>query len=144
MLVNDAFFKEQELPFSDESDFQIYDDHEPDNEEHDDLADYCSICSTIHDYNRLTYEMIEEIKFLRAEVVRWRQALIKFLSPRWAEGLKQDIYNNIFQCFEDLDAYKYYVNNCCNGIDPLDNKEQSAFLARLKNGTDETSITHLE
>ena len=143
MLANDAIVKEQELPFPDESDSQIYDRHESYDEDHDDMSMYCSICSSILDYNRLTCEMIEEIKYLRAEVVRWRQVLIKYLPPDWADGLRQDIYNNIFQYFEDLDAYKYYVNSCCNGIDPLDNKEQSAFLARLKDGTDKTSITYI-
>ena len=108
-----------------------------------DLMPECSACSSISDYNSLTYEMIEEIKYLRAEVVRWRQVLIKHLSPRWAEGLRQDIFDNVFQHFDDLYAYTRYVNDCCNGVDPLDNPEQLAFLARLKEGTDETSITHL-
>ncbi|MBO4337161.1 MAG: potassium channel protein [Lachnospiraceae bacterium] len=107
------------------------------------MALYCSICSSIHEYNRLTNEMIEEIKFLRAEVVRWRRVLIKYLDPGWADGLRQDIFDNIFQNFEDYDAYQWYVNNCCNGMDPLDNEEQSAFLARLKDGTDETSIDYI-
>ena len=142
MLTNDAIFKEQELPFPDESDSQIYDSHDLDMERYDDM-DICSICSSIRDYNYLTYEMIEEIKYLRAEVIRWRQVLIKYLSPEWADGLRQDIFDNIFQHFEDLDAYKYYVNSCCNGIDPLDNKEQSAFLMRLKDGTDESSIKYI-
>ena len=140
---NDAVFKEQELPFSNESDLQIYEDPEPITEEQDDLALYCSICSSTHEYNRLTYEMIEEIKFLRAEVVRWRRVLIKYLDPGWADGLRQDIFDNIFQNFEDYDAYQWYINSCCNGVDPLDNEEQSALLARLKDGTDETSIDYI-
>ena len=143
MLAKDEVFNVQELPFSDESDTNIYDSHESDMEEHDYMSDYCSDCSTINDYNRLTYEMIEEIKFLRAEVIRWRQVLIKYLPPDWAAGLEQDIYDNIFQDFEDFAAYKYFINGCCNGVDPLDNEEQSKFLARLKDGTDETSITYL-
>ena len=88
-------------------------------------------------------EMIEEIKYLRAEVIRWRQALIKHLSPGWADGLRQDIFDNIFPHFEDYDAYQWFVKNCCNGIDPFDNPEQSAFLKRLKDGTDDTSINYL-
>ena len=144
MLANDEVIKDRELPFADESDSNIY-PGESELKDHEmiDPSYECAICSSISDYNRLTYEMIEEIKYLRAEVVRWRQALIKHLSPRWAEGLRQDIFDNVFQHFEDLEAYTWYVNNCCNGVDPLDNPEQSAFMARLKNGTDETSITYL-
>lgn len=143
MLANDAIVKEQELPFPDESSSQIYESHDHYDEDHDDMSMYCSICSSIIDYNHLTYEMIEEIKYLRAEVIRWRQALIKYLPPDWADGLRQDIYNNIYQHFDDLDAYRYYVSTCCNGVDPFDNKEQSAFLARLMDGTDETSIKYI-
>ena len=143
MLANDAIAKEQELPFPNESVSQIFDSHDYNIEDRDDMSMYCSICSSILDYNYLTHEMIEEIKYLRAEIVRWRQVLIKYLPPDWADGLRQDIYDNIFQHFEELDAYKYYVNSCCGGADPLDNKEQSAFLARLKDGTDETSITYI-
>ncbi len=144
MLANDEVIKDHELPFQDESDSDIYTDRpEPEDHEMDDPMPECAICSIVHDYNHLTYEMIEEIKYLRAEVIRWRQALIKYLSPRWAEGLRQDIFDNVFQHFEDLDAYTWYVNNCCSGVDPLDNPEQSAFLARLREGTDETTITHI-
>lgn len=143
MLVKDEIFKVQELPFSDESGSNIYSNHDSDREDHDDIVDYCSDCSTMDDYNTLTYEMIEEIKFLRAEVIRWRQALIKYLPPNWDEGLKEDIYDNIFQHFEDLAAYKHFINSCSDGVDPLDNEEQSKLLARFKDGIDETSITYL-
>ena len=142
MLINDDVFKEQELPFSDER----FSDKEPDDIDPDEGYDWtdCSICSHIHDYRSLTWEMIEEIKFLRAEIIRWRQVLIKFLSPDWADGLRQDILDNVFQHFEDYDAYKDFVNNCCEGVDPLENKEQSELIRRLIEGTDETSITYLE
>ena len=143
MLANDAVFKGQELPFSSEDSLQIFDNRESGTDEYDDPSQYCSICGLVHDYDKLTYDMIEEIKFLRAEVVRWRQVLTKYLPSEWADGLRQDIYNNIFQNFEDSAAYQSFVRNCCNGRDPLDNDEQSAFLARLKNGTDETSINYL-
>ena len=143
MLANDAVFKVQELPFFSEDSLQIYDNRESDTDAYDDTAQYCSICNLAHDYEKLTYDMIEEIKSLRAEVMRWRQVLIKYLSPEWADGLKQDIYNNIFHSFEYSAAYQSFVRNCCNGRDPLDNDEQSAFLARLRDGTDETSINYL-
>jgi len=141
MLENNTVIKDQELPFLDESD-TIYDSLEPEVEDLDSTSE-CSICYSLHEYKLLTLEMIEEIKFLRAEVIRWRQVLMKYLSPDWADGLRQDIFDNIFPYFEDYDAYQWFVKECCNGIDPFDNPEQSALLNRLKDGTDETSISYL-
>ncbi len=142
MGASDEVFKEpEEMPFSDyeyseSEDFQSMDDY-------DDPGNYCSECYYLAEYAKLTNAMIEEIKFLRADIVRWRQALIKYLPPRWADGLRQDIFSNIFYSFEDYDAYQDFVKDYCNGEDPLDNEEDSAFLQRLKDGTDETSITYL-
>ena len=107
MLANNTIIKDQELPFQDESDV-IYDDHGPDLDDYDPSSE-CSICYSIREYNLLTLEMIEEIKFLRAEVIRWRQALIKYLSSDWADGLRQDIFDNVFPRFEDYDAYHCLV-----------------------------------
>lgn len=145
MLKNDAIINEQELPFPDydESD-QIYD--EPDTRE----VEYCYVeadcetCSTLYEYNRLVLAMAEEINFLRAEVVRWRQVLIKYLSPEWADGLKQDILDNVFRNFHDYEAYEEnFLNNYCHGKDPMENEKLSAMYARLIKGTDKTSIKHL-
>ncbi|MCR5089283.1 MAG: potassium channel protein [Oscillospiraceae bacterium] len=143
MLVNNAVFNALELPLSAEDSSQTYGARESGAGIYDDMGQDCSVCNLIRDYDQLTHEMIEEIKFLRAEVVRWRQVLTKYLPPRWANGLRQDIYDNVFQNFEDYAAYQTFVRNCCNGLDPLDNAEQSAFLARLRDGTDETSINYL-
>ncbi len=141
MLENNITIRDQELPFPNESD-TIYDNHGPEAADFD-PSNECSICHSIREYKLLTLEMIEEIKFLRAEVIRWRQALMKYLPIDWADGLRQDIFDNIFPYFEDYDAYQWFVKDCCNGIDPFDNPEQSALLNRLKDGTDETSISYL-
>ena len=88
--------------------------------------------------------MVDEINELRAEVVRWRQALIKHLPERWADGLQQDIFDNLYlNVYEDFDAYNYYVKRCCNGKDPFDNKKRASLMSRLSKGTDKTSITYL-
>ncbi len=141
MPANNAVIKDQELPFPDESDLS-YSNHEVEMEDFD-PSNECSICHSIREYNLLALDMVEEIKFLRAEVIRWRQALIKYLSPDWADGLRQDILDNAFPHFEDRDAYNWVVNTCYDGVDPFDNPEQSAFLRRLREGTDDTSINYL-
>ena len=92
---------------------------------------------------RLTDEMVHTIIGLEEELVRWRQVLIKYLPPEWAEGLRSDILNNIARDFEGDPAYDLYVSMVCNGIDPQQEKEKLARMRRLVNGTDETSITYL-
>lgn len=142
---NDAVFNVPELPFDDVS-FMSSNAAIPESEEHvpGDYPDYCSVCSDINDFLKLTDAMVDEINELRAEVVRWRQALIKHLPERWADGLQQDIFDNIYlNVYEDFDAYNYYVKRCCNGKDPFDNKKRASLMSRLSKGTDKTSITYL-
>ena len=104
----------------------------------------CANCSDINDFLILTNIMVEEINFLRAEVVRWRQALIKYLSEEWADGLRQDILSNLYLYdYLDYNAYNFFINRCYNGQDPMFSKEQSKLLKRLIKGTDSTSITYL-
>ena len=88
-------------------------------------------------------ENAPEYSGLEEELVRWRQAHIKYLPPKWAEGLRSDILNNISRDFEGDPAYDLYVSMVCNGHDPQQEEENLARMRRLVNGTDETSITYL-
>ena len=142
---NDEFFNvPEELPFEDSS----YTENQfPDPEYHEDrYEDYpepceCN-CKTVDDFCRLTDEMIETIIDLEDELVRWRQALIKYLPERWAEGLRMDIFCNLSRDFEGDPAYDFYVNQR-QGNDPQRNKERTDRLYRLAKGTDETTIDYL-
>ena len=116
-------------------DHEIFKEHDPE--------DCFYGCKTVHDFMRLTDEMVHTIIGLEEELVRWRQVLIKYLPPEWAEGLRSDILNNISRDFEGDPAYDLYVSMVCNGIDPQQEKEKLARMRRLVNGTDETSITYL-
>ena len=100
-------------------------------------------CPDVYNFLRLTDELIHTILELEEEVIRWRQALIKYLPPDWAEGLCQDILCNLSRDFEGEAAYDFYVNSLCGGKDPQQDKARLARLRRLMNGTDETSITYL-
>ena len=100
-------------------------------------------CPTVYDFLKLTDEMVKTIIALDEELVRWRQALIKYLPPEWADGLRQDIFNNTSRCFEGEPAYDLYVNWMCGGVDPQQEDSQTDRMHRLANGTDETSITYL-
>ena len=143
---NNAAFYDQELPFSDHTPMEDLYSEDQDNDDPS-KADYfeaCCHCSDIKDFLDLTDAMVDEINELRAEVVRWRQVLIKYLSPEWADGLRQDILDNLWHhYYEDFDAFNYYVEYYCNGKNPMDNRKRTKLIQRLIEGTDETSITYL-
>ena len=116
-------------------DHEIFKEHDPE--------DCFYSFRLVHYFMRLTDEMVHTIIGLEEERVRWRQALIKYLPPEWAEGLRSDILNKIASDFEGDAAYDIYVSMVCNGIDPQQEKEKLARMKRLVKGTDETSITYL-
>ena len=136
----EIFNEQDELPFGKES--YNHGSHEDDDIPYDYEEPCMYTCPTVDDFLKLTDEMIETINDLEEELVRWRQALIKYLPERWAEGLRQDIFNNLSRDFEGDPAYDLYVN-MKRGMDPQQDEERRKRLYRLADGTDETSITYL-
>lgn len=131
---------QKELPFG--TALLDYESHEDDNISCD-CEDPCMYsCQTVDDFLNLTDEMIETINGLEEELVRWRQALIKYLPEEWKEGLRQDIFNNLSRDFEGDPAYDLYIK-MKRGTDPQQEEERRKRLYRLADGTDETSITYL-
>lgn len=102
-----------------------------------------SDCDTVCSFLKLTDEMVKTILELDEELIRWRQALIKYLPPEWADGLQQDIFNNTSRDFEGDPAYDLYVRLVCGGQDPQQVASRTDRLHRLAKGTDENSITYL-
>ena len=100
-------------------------------------------CDTVDSFLKLTDEMVKTILDLEEELVRWRQALIKYLPSELAEGLQQDIFNNISRDFEGEPAYDLYIRLVCGGQDPQQEDSRLARMHRLAKGTDGTSITYL-
>ena len=116
-------------------DHEIFKEHDPEDCFYD--------CKAVHDFMRLTDEMVHTIIGLEEELVRWRQVLIKYLPPEWAEGLRSDILNNIARDFEG-DRHMIYMSAWYVTVSILNRKkEKLARMRRLVNGTDETSITYL-
>jgi len=128
-----------ELPFENES--SIHASHE-DDMSCDYEEDCVHTCPTINDFLKLTDEMIDTIINLEDELVRWRQVLIKYLPEDWAEGLRQDIFNNLSRDFEGEPAYDLYVS-IHHGGDPQQSKARIKRLYRLADGNDSTSIKYL-
>lgn len=100
-------------------------------------------CPALFDFMSLTDELVHTIIDLEEEVIRWRQALLKYLPSEWAEGLRCDILCNLSRDFEGDDAYDFYVEFLRGGHDPQQDEARLARIRRLIDGTDETSITYL-
>lgn len=100
-------------------------------------------CSAIYDFMKLTDEMTSTIINLEEELVRWRQALIKYLPEEWANGLQQDILCDLSRDFEGDPAYDMYVNWMNGGYDPQQDQERIDRLYRIAKGIDETTINYL-
>ena len=140
--VSDHPFEEADLPLGNEEDFLPSVDYTEDSPQSGDYTEDCKYsCSTIDDFIKLTDEMMEDIQLLEEELVRWRQALIKYLPERWAEGLRQDIFNNTARGYDGDPAYDIYVQ--AKGYDPQQSDEHVECMQRLADGTDKTSITYL-
>jgi hypothetical protein len=104
----------------------------------------CSLtCKTVDEFLHLTDEMITTIIDLEEELLRWRQALIKYLPEDLAEGLQMDILDNLSRDFEGDPAYDLYVYLRRGGVDPQQDKERLDRMYRLTKGTDKTSIHYL-
>ena len=116
-------------------DHEIFKEHDPE--------DCFYSCRTVHDFMRLTDEMVHTIIGLEEELVRWRQVLIKYLPPEWADGLRSDILTTLSRDFAGAPAYALYVRMVCHGIDHTPEEAHLDRMRRLVNGTDETSITYL-
>lgn len=70
-------------------DHEIFKEHDPE--------DCFYSCRTVHDFMRLTDEMVHTIIGLEEELVRWRQALICFLASNFPhfhryDSLKSALY----------------------------------------------------
>ena len=131
----------EELPFGEENNNQENTDNDmPCNYDYEENCLYS--CATVHDFLSLTDEMVETIIDLEDELVRWRQVLVKYLPDDWAEGLRQDIFNNLSKGFEGDPAYDMYIH-MKHGKDPQQSKKRIKRLYRLADGTDKTSITYL-
>jgi hypothetical protein len=100
-------------------------------------------CQTVYDFMRLTDEMVNTIIDLDEEIIRWRQALIKYLPDEWADGLQQDILDNLSRDFEGEPAYDLYVSWARGGVDPQQEQSRLDRIQRLVKGTDKTSIKYL-
>jgi|GEM_PF-637164 len=101
---------------------------------------YPESCQDLVESYLLVDSLVQDILSLEEEMVRWRQALLRHLSPIDAQNLKSDIYDNLARRYYDNTCYQAYIKRMYNGKDPMESKEHSQMLRRLKDGIDETSV----
>lgn len=132
----------EELPFQNDcgdSDVAAIDFES--NEGHDESC-YCTEpCQDITDCYMLIDSLVKDILTLEEEMVRWRQALLKHLSPIDAQNLKSDIYDNLARRYYDNECYQTYIKRAYDGVDPMESDAHCQRLRRLRDGSDETSVT---
>lgn len=111
------------------------------NKDHDESC-YCTEpCQEIADCYMLIDSLVQDILTLEEEMIRWRQALLKHLSPIDAQNLHSDIYDNLARRYYDNERYQTYIKLAYDGVDPMESDEHCQMLRRLRDGIDETSVT---
>lgn len=103
--------------------------------------DFCiEPCREMLDNYVLIDSLVKDILILEEEMIRWRQALLRYLSPLDAQNLLSDIFDNLAQRHYDDKTYQTYLQLLHNGQDPMESEEHTQLLWRLRNGEDETSV----
>lgn len=135
-LAEDIF---EELPFQNDEPGSSEMNYE--DEPNYSVMDCCSeTCPDVLDSYLLIDALVQDILSLEEEMVRWRQALMRHLSPIDAQNLKSDIYDNLARRHYDNECYQTYIKLLYNGVDPMESKEHCQMLRRLRDGIDETSV----
>ena len=104
------------------------------------LLNDCDQCKDLSDCYILIDSLVQDILTLEEEMVRWRQALLKYLSPLDAQNLLSDIFDNLARRNIDSEAYQKYIKLAGYREDPMESEEHTELLWRLRNGTDETNV----
>jgi hypothetical protein len=123
-----------------------FQEDKPNTCENEDELDYSvmdccpEFCQDLVESYLLVDSLVQDILSLEEEMVRWRQALLRHLSPIDAQNLKSDIYDNLARRYYDNECYQDYIKRMHDGKDPMESEEHSLMLQRLKEGMDETSV----
>ena len=72
----------------------------------------CESCSDLLECYQLIDSLVKDVLSLEEEMVRWRQALLKHLSPLDERNLLADIFDNLAGRNYDNKAYQAYLKAC--------------------------------
>lgn len=134
--MNDYFVKVQGADIMNDNNISVNSCEEPDYS----MMDNCDHCRELSDCYILIDSLVQDILSLEEEMVRWRQALLKHLSPLNAQNLLADIFDNLARRNYDNETYQSYLKAFGYTEDPMESKEHTELLWRLRNGKDETNV----
>lgn len=97
-------------------------------------------CYRMYEFYELIDAMVTDILCLEEDLVRWRKALIPHLNQANAEGLQSDILDGMARNYVGMPAYDLFLEQYCNGQDPMENEEHCELMIRLRKGIDDTSV----
>lgn len=102
--------------------------------------DDCEDCTVLYDLCLLIDSLVTDIIHLEEETVKWREALLVYLSPEDADGLRSDILSDLAGRHTNEDMYELYMRICGIRQDKMEAPEHSDRMWRLKNGIDEETV----
>ena len=92
----------------------------------------------IYEFCKLIDVMINDIKHLESETVRYRYALSCYLPDHEKENLRSDILSNLADRYYWSEAYQQYIQMFYNNQDPMDSDEWFEHICRLAHGHDDS------
>jgi len=92
----------------------------------------------IYEFCKLIDVMINDIKYLESETVRYRYALSCYLPDHEKENLRSDILSNLADRYYWSEAYQQYIQMFYNNQDPMDSDEWCEHICRLAHGHDDS------
>lgn len=102
--------------------------------------DDCEDCMILYDLCQLIDSLVTDIIHLEEETVKWREALLVYLPPEDADGLRSDILSDLAGRHTNEDMYELYMRLCGIRQDRMESSEHSDRMWRLKNGIDEETV----
>lgn len=100
----------------------------------------CDECTITYDLCQLIDCLVSDIIHLEEETVKWREALLQYLPPEDAEGLRSDIFSDLACRHTDEAAYELYLRTCGIKTDRLEGSEHHERMRMLKNGMADDTV----
>lgn len=100
----------------------------------------CDECDLTYDLCQLIDSLVSDIIHLEEETVKWREALLPYLSTEDADGLRSDIFSDLASRHTDENVYEVYMRNCGIKVDRMEASEHLNRMRMLKNGMAEDTV----
>lgn len=100
----------------------------------------CDECDLTYDLCQLIDSLVSDIIHLEEETVKWREALLPYLSTEDADGLRSDIFSDLAGRHTDETVYEVYMRTCGIKTDRLEASEHLSRMRMLKNGIAEDTV----